>query len=161
MITSANRLGVSVLASTKLFIRPKIINAHRFNSSSSTSIMPTFEKKILKEGAGSPPAVGANVTVEANLYLANADKTRGTAIWSTHQSSGFLFPSATVTPFSYSSGTGGVITGWDDGVGTMRKGERAELYIPWEHAYGANGHPGFKIPPKAPLIFEIEVLQIA
>lgn len=122
--------------------------------------MATFEKKILKEGSGNPPAVGSNVTVEANLYLADASKSRGTAIWSTHQSSGFLFPSATITPFTYSSGTGGVITGWDDGVGTMKKGERAELYIPWEHAYGAAGHPGFKIPPKSPLIFEIEVLEI-
>ena len=125
-----------------------------------STIMATFEKKILKEGSGAPPAKGANVTVEANLYLATPNKTRGTAIWSTHQASGFLFPSAKITPFTYSSGTGGVITGWDDGVGTMKQGERAELYIPWEHAYGADGHPGFKIPPKSPLIFEIEVMKI-
>ena len=142
----------------KLITKPNYF--HRYSSSTSYTVMSTFEKKILKEGSGSPPAKGANVTVEANLFLANADKSRGTAIWSTHQPSGFLFPSATVTPFSYSSGTGGVITGWDDGVGTMKLGERAELYIPWEHAYGASGHPGFQIPPKAPLIFEIEVLKI-
>jgi hypothetical protein len=144
---------------TKLISRPT--NVNYFSSATTTTTMSTtFEKKILKGGSGAPPAVGANVTVEANLYLAQADKTRGTAIWSTHQPSGFLFPSASPSPFSYSSGTGGVITGWDDGVGTMTKGERAELYIPWEHAYGAQGHPGFKIPPKAPLIFEIEVLKI-
>lgn len=49
-------------------------------------------------------------------------------------------------PFTYSSGTGGVIKGWDDGVGTMKLGERAKISIPWQYAYGAAGHPGFKIP---------------
>lgn len=48
----------------------------------------------------------------------------------------------------------------DDGVGTMKLGERATINIPWEHAYGAAGHPGFKIPGKADLRFEIEVLKI-
>lgn len=43
----------------------------------------------------------------------------------------------------------------------MKLGERATIEIPWEHAYGAAGHPGFKIPPRAPLKFEIEVLEIA
>ena len=128
--------------------------------------MATFEKNILEEGTGDPPTTGAQVTVEANLFIANPDtKKRGTAaddkIWSTHQSSGFLFPSPKPTPFTYSSGTGGVIKGWDDGVGTMKLNERAELYIPWNFAYGANGHPGFKIGPKKDLLFEIKVLKIA
>ena len=65
---------------------------------------------------------------------------------STHQGSGFLFPSNPVQPFTYSSGTGGVIKGWDDGVGTMKLGERAKISIPWQYAYGAAAHPRFKIP---------------
>ena len=66
---------------------------------------------------------------------------------STHQSSGFLFPSNPAPqPFTYQSGVGGVIKGWDDGVGTMQQGERAKITIPWQHAYGADGHPGFQIP---------------
>lgn len=68
---------------------------------------------------------------------------------STHQESGFLFPSNPAPqPFTYSSGTGGVIKGWDDGVGTMKLGERAKITIPWQYAYGEGGHPGFKIPAK-------------
>ena len=43
----------------------------------------------------------------------------------------------------------------------MQLGERAKLEIPWEAAYGAAGHPGFNIPGKAALVFEIEVLQIS
>lgn len=127
----------------------------------------TYDKLIIKEGVqGSmTPSIGSKVTVEANLYLSKKEeegtnRIRGLPIWSTHQSSGFLFPSATVSPFTYTSGTGGVIKGWDDGVATMKKGERAELYIPWQYAYGADGHPGFKIPPKSDLIFEIEVIDI-
>ena len=105
------------------------------------------------------PLIGAADTSrdQANLYLAKDN----TAIWSTHKESGFLFPSNPAPqPFSYSSGTGGVIKGWDDGVATMQLGERAKISIPWQYAYGAAGHPGFKIPPQADLLFEIEVLAI-
>ena len=42
----------------------------------------------------------------------------------------------------------------------MKLGERAKISIPWKYAYGADGHPGFKIPGKADLRFEIEVLKI-
>ena len=79
--------------------------------------MATFTKEIIKEGTGKGISVGQQVTVEANLYLA-ADNT---AIWSTHQASGFLFPSSPPQPFTYSSGTGGVIKGWDDGVGSKSR----------------------------------------
>ena len=63
-------------------------------------------------------------------------------------------------PFSYQSGRGKVIRGWDDGVGTMALGEKAKLTIPWKFGYGEDGHPGFQIPPRADLVFEIEVLKI-
>lgn len=98
------------------------------------------------------------MTVEANLYL---DDGEDTAIWSTHAAKGFWFSSPKVIPFTYKALTGGVIKGWDDGVATMQQGERATLRIPWRHAYGENGHPGFDIPPKADLKFVIEVLKIA
>lgn len=42
---------------------------------------------------------------------------------------------------------------------TMAVGETARLEIPWPYAYGEKGHPGFKIPGKADLIFEIQVLS--
>lgn len=117
----------------------------------------TFTKEIIKEGSGPSIREGQSVSVEANLYLA----ANNTAIWSTHKSSGFLFPAkGGAQPFTYASGTGGVIKGWDDGVGTMKLGERATIHIPWQHAYGAEGHPGFKIGPKEDLRFEIEVLEV-
>ncbi|GCA62516.1 peptidyl-prolyl cis-trans isomerase, FKBP-type [Kipferlia bialata] len=119
--------------------------------------MASFTKTVLKAGSGACPSRGSTVTVAADLYLAENNK----AIWSTHKPSGFLFSAENgPQPFTYQAGVGGVIKGWDEGVATMQLGERARLAIPWQAAYGAAGHPGFSIPPKAALVFEIEVLKI-
>jgi hypothetical protein len=62
-------------------------------------------------------------------------------------------------PFEFTLGTGGVIKGWDEGVPGMRVGGKRKLTIPWQMAYGEAGS-GEKIPPKAALKFDIELLEI-
>ena len=62
-------------------------------------------------------------------------------------------------PFVTPIGVGRVIRGWDEGVPQLSLGEKAKLIISYDYAYGEKGYPG-AIPPKADLIFEVELLKI-
>ncbi|ETK76017.1 hypothetical protein F441_17833 [Phytophthora nicotianae CJ01A1] len=56
-------------------------------------------------------------------------------------------------------GTGSVIAGWEEGLGTMRPGGVRLLTIPPELGYGESGK-GDKIPPNSTLFFEVELVRI-
>uniref|UniRef100_A0A8C3L3J4 peptidylprolyl isomerase n=1 Tax=Chrysolophus pictus TaxID=9089 RepID=A0A8C3L3J4_CHRPC len=49
---------------------------------------------------------------------------------------------------------------WDEALLTMSKGEKAQLEIEPEWAYGKKGQPDAKIPPNAKLFFEVELVDI-
>ena len=53
-----------------------------------------------------------------------------------------------------------VIPGWSEGVQLMNVGSKYKFYIPYNLAYGEQGIPQANIPPFAPLVFEVELLDI-
>jgi peptidylprolyl isomerase len=69
-------------------------------------------------------------------------------------------------PISVPQGFGRVIPGFDQGFTGMKVGGKRRLFIPWQLAYGARGRPGPDaahpgIPPKADLIFDVELLDVS
>lgn len=61
-------------------------------------------------------------------------------------------------PFTFQLGMSQVIKGWDLGVATMKRGERAMLTLRSDYAYGDAGSPP-TIPGKATLEFDVELLD--
>jgi FK506-binding protein 1 len=63
-------------------------------------------------------------------------------------------------PFSFVIGKGQVIRAWDEGIASMKVGERAELTCSPDYAYGARGFPPV-IPPNSTLIFDVELISVS
>ena len=103
-------------------------------------------KKITKEGSGNPPRKGQNVSVHYKGYFKDGkvfDQSRG---------------KKKSKPFVFKLGVGQVIKGWDVGVASMKKGEKATFYIKSDYAYGNLGANNI-IPPKTDLYFDIELIN--
>ncbi|KAL8162931.1 hypothetical protein V2J09_014420 [Rumex salicifolius] len=62
------------------------------------------------------------------------------------------------TPFKFKLGQHEVINGLDEGIGTMKKGEKAIFTIPPSLGYGEAGYPPH-IPPDSTLIFDVEMIS--
>lgn len=63
-------------------------------------------------------------------------------------------------PLQFKVGKGNVIKGWDQALLTMSVGEKCEVVIEPEWAYGKAGKPEAKIPSNATLHFEIDLVAI-
>jgi FKBP-type peptidyl-prolyl cis-trans isomerase FkpA len=109
-----------------------------------------FSQTDLRAGTGTEAAAGTVLTVHYTGWLYDGSKTDGKGVQFETSVGG--------TPFSFTLGLGGVITGWERGLPGMKVGGLRRLVIPPSLAYGAvrNG----PIPANATLVFEIELVDV-
>lgn len=106
----------------------------------------------LAVGSGAEAVAGKRVTVHYSgwLYDPAQPDSKGRAFDSSREAG---------RPFTFALGAGQVIAGWDQGVQGMRIGGQRRLVIPHELAYGERGAGGV-IPPRASLVFDVELLDV-
>lgn len=100
---------------------------------------------IQKEGNGKKAEKGNKVAVHYKGQLLD-----GTVFDSSFQRN---------EPIAFNLGVGQVIPGWDEGIQLLKEGDKARFVIPSELAYGSRGAGGV-IPPDAPLIFDVELVNV-
>ncbi|HUQ30205.1 MAG TPA: FKBP-type peptidyl-prolyl cis-trans isomerase [Candidatus Paceibacterota bacterium] len=113
--------------------------------------MPTPDATTLqvtdeKVGTGATAAAGDTVTVNYVGMLTNG------TVFDASANHG--------QAFSFTLGTGQVISGWDQGLVGMKEGGKRKLIIPPAMAYG-NQEVGGVIPANSTLIFEVELVKVA
>lgn len=114
--------------------------------------LPAYSETDLVTGTGPEAMAGTRLTVNYTGWLYDPTKP---------ESKGQTFDSSIGRePFSFRLGAGEVIPGWDVGFSKMRVRGKRRLVIPPHLAYGAEGTPGGPIPPNAPLVFEMELLDV-
>ena len=118
------------------------------NTMSRTKTNSGLEYTVLQPGNGESPKKGNQVTVHYTGWL---DKNG-------EPDSKFDSSVDRNRPFTFAIGLGQVIKGWDEGVLTMKMGEKRRLFIPANLAYGAYS-PSRGIPPHSKLIFDVELLS--
>lgn len=100
---------------------------------------------LKEEGEGEKPKSGSTVSVHYTGTFFDGKK-----FDSSHDRN---------APISFACGQRRMIPGFEEGTLMLGKGGKALLILPYHLAYGAAGRPP-QIPPKATLIFDIEVMEI-
>ena len=104
------------------------------------------------------PGTGAPAEARKCLYAHYTGwLTNGTKFDSSHDTTDAGAPRP---PLAFPKGARRVIPGWDAGFEGMRVGGRRRLIIPYQLAYGERGRPP-RIPPKATLVFDVELMGVA
>ena len=101
------------------------------------------QKEIITEGTGEGCKRGDKVKVHYTGWLADGTK--------------FDSSLDRGEPFEFTIGSG-VIDGWSYGVASMKVGEKSKFTLHYSYGYGHRGCPP-AIPPRATLVFEIELLE--
>ena len=113
---------------------------------------------IHEEGEGPKGAPGQTATVNYSGFLLDGTLF-DTSVEEVARENGSYIEGRPYSPYVFTIDRTGVITGWHEGFKLLNKGTKATLYIPSPLAYGERGSPPV-IPPGAPLVFEVELLNL-
>lgn len=112
---------------------------------------------ITEEGKGNKAVVGDTVVVNYTGTLVNGTIFDTNNVDAAKKSNTFN-PNRQYEPIRFRVGHDPVIQGWTEGLQLLSKGGKATFVIPSSLGYGERG--GGKIPPYAPLVFDVELVDI-
>lgn len=112
---------------------------------------------ITKQGTGKNAVVGDTVVVNYIGKLTN-EKVFDTNQADLAKKHKVFNPQRPYEALRLHLGVDGVITGWTEAFQLLNKGSKATLVIPSALAYGERN--AGQIPPYAPLVFDVEVIDI-
>lgn len=115
---------------------------------------------ITEEGTGEKPVAGDTVKVNYTGMLVASGDVFDTSIKEVAEKSNTYNAMRPYEPAKFAIGVRQVIPGWDEGLLLLSKGSKAKLIIPSELGYGERGDGRGVIPPFAPLVFDIELIDI-
>jgi hypothetical protein len=121
---------------------------------------------VLKKGSGESPPLGATVKVHFTAWLRSGDRLARKCLDSRDDGVPQEFLLAQESPlagpeFSLDQSKRPVIPGWVEALRTMKKGERRWLIVPSALAYGDRGFDRMTVPPRADLVFDLELVDFS
>ena len=127
----------------------------RYRTSLSQADIPVSEQKTVKKesgleyietriGTGEPAKVGSKLKVFYTGTLRDGKKFDG---------------NVGEDPMAVTIGETRLISGFAEGLLGIKKGGKRKILVPYKIGYGDSGSPP-KIPPKADLIFDLEVTEV-
>lgn len=112
---------------------------------------------VKEEGSGNKPVVGDTVVVNYTGTLVSG-KVFDTNNADIAKKENTFNPMRQYEPIRFRVGHDPVIQGWTEGLQLLNKGSKATLLVPSSIGYGERG--GGTIPPYAPLVFDVELVDI-
>ncbi len=168
MTLPAKPFGLLLLVCSPLAIAQTTVHHTRPKTTTAAPAIcpPVAAAPVLPPGV--PPAAGSIETIYALRYVDTQVGTGELMVsgeflavhytgWLASDGSKFDSSLDRGEPINFQQGVHQVIPGWDQGFTGMHVGGKRRLFIPYQLAYGENGHPP-AIPPKSDLIFDIELV---
>ena len=143
------------------------------NLTKTTVLLMSSLLMLVAAGPETQPAAGSRTTASGLQIIEVKPQTEplsaqaGDTVWVHYtgklQTNGKVFDTSLTRgqPIDFVLGQGRVIKGWDEGIAGMKVGDKRQLIIPPNLAYGPAGAGDGVIPPNATLVFDVQLVGIS